>query len=364
MSRTKAPYALKAGIVGCGKIAHNHAQALQSIDGVSVLAVVDTNLDVAKAFAAQYSIPHAFSEYGELLELDLDLVTICTPHPAHEEGVVRAAAKGLHVLCEKPVAVTLQSIDAMIQACDDNQVAFGVLFQRRFWPAVTTVREALESGALGQPVLGSVEVRFRRDKSYYQDEWRGRWDTEGGGVLINQAIHHLDLLQWFMGDVTKVSGRIATLRHTDVMEVEDSGVAHLEFASGAVATVLATTTLNAGLGGQIMVSDREGQTASVIEFPEGIGVLDFWSVGGQPHHTEVYDDSKPYDRPLSEIHESLVEYHTEQIKEFVEAIREGRDPSVTGREARKSLAVVLAIYESSRTGQVISLEAPGWKAPS
>jgi len=364
MAPKKAPYDLKAAIVGCGKIAHNHVQALQAIDGVSVVAVSDTNIDVARAFAAQYSIPHAFSDYGQLLETELDLVTICTPHPAHEEGVVRAAAAGLHVLCEKPVAVSLASIDTMIQACDDNQVAFGVLFQRRFWPAVQQVRQALETKALGTPVLGSVEVRFRRDKEYYQDEWRGRWDTEGGGVLINQAIHHLDLLQWFMGDVTSVSGRIATLRHTDVMEVEDSAVAHLGFASGAIATVLATTTLNAGLGGQIMVSDKAGQTASVIEFPEGIGVLDFSSVGGEPHYTPVYDNAKPYDRPLSEIHESLVEYHRQQIHEFVDAIREGRDPSVTGREARKSLAVVLAIYESSRTGQVISLDTPPWRGRS
>ena len=355
---TSAP--LRAGIVGCGKIAHNHARALQAIEGVEVVAVTDKNLDVARDFAAQYAIPQAYGDYAELLNAPLDFVTICTPHPAHEEGVIRAAQRGLHVLCEKPVAVTLESIDRMIAACDEAAVRFGVLFQRRFWDCATTIRNALDSGVLGAPVLGSVEVRFRRDREYYQDEWRGRWDTEGGGVLINQAIHHIDLLQWFMGDVVAVSGAIRTLRHCDVMEVEDSAVAHIEFASGAIATILATTTLNNGLGGQVMISDRDGKSASLIEFPEGIGVLDLWSVDDSPAVAPVYQSTPPFDRPLSEIHADLVPFHTAQIHEFVEAVREGREPSVSGRESRKSLAVVLAIYESSKTGQRIDFRNAPW----
>lgn len=353
MAQKIAPYELNVGIVGCGKIAHNHARALQSIDGVRVFGVFDTNKKTADTFAATYGIPHAFSDYSDLLDLPLHVVSVCTPHPAHEEGVVRAAERGFHVLCEKPLAVTLPSIDRMIRACEGNEVALGALFQRRFWPPVRKIRQALDSGEMGIPVLGSVAVRFRRDRSYYEDDWRGRWDTEGGGALINQAIHHIDLLQWFMGDVTRVSGSWSTLRHTDVMEVEDSAVAHVEFASGGLATILATTTLNAGLGGQVMISDRAGQTASVIEFPEGIGVLDFWTVGNTPQHTPVYDVTQPFDRPLSDIHESLIPFHTEQIAEFIEAIREGRAPLVTGREARKSLEIVLAIYESQRVGQPI-----------
>lgn len=351
---------LRAGIVGCGKIAHNHARALQAIDGVEVVAVMDKNPAIARAFADEYNIASAHSDNAEFFATDLDLVTICTPHPAHEEGVILAAQHGLHVLCEKPVAVSLASIDRMITACDDAKVQFGVLFQRRFWDAAITIRNALDSGEIGAPVLGSANVRFRRDREYYQDEWRGRWDTEGGGVLINQAIHHIDLLQWFMGEVVAVSGAIRTLRHTDVMEVEDSAVAHLEFASGAIATVLATTTLGNGLGGQVMISDREGKTASLIEFPEGIGVLDVWSVDDSPTVVPVYDPALSFDRPLSEIHADLVPFHVAQIEEFVEAVREGREPSVSGRESRKSLAVVLAIYESSRTGARIDLRSAEW----
>ena len=355
-----SPRTLRVGIVGCGKIAHNHVRALQAIDGVEVVAVTDKNPEIAQAFADQYGVENSFGDSMEFWSTGLDVVTICTPHPAHEEGVIRAAHNNIHVLCEKPVAVTLDSLDRMIAACDEAGVAFGVLFQRRFWEAARTIRSALDSGELGQPILGSVAVRFRRDREYYQDEWRGRWDTEGGGVLINQAIHHIDLLQWFMGPVVSVSGSIKTLRHTDVMEVEDSGVAHLEFASGAIATILATSTLSTGLGGQVMISDRLGHTASLIEFPEGIGVLDVWTLGETPQVTPVYDTTQPFDRPLSEIHHDLVPYHTDQIQDFIEAIREGRDPSVTGKEARKSLAIVMAIYESSRTGQTIDLTSPGW----
>lgn len=362
MANTDNKLVLRAGIVGCGKIAHNHVQALQNIEGVVVVAVTDKNPEIAEAFAREYGIDNWTVDNDEFFSLPMDLVTICTPHPAHETGVVQAAQRGLHVLCEKPVAVTLESIDRMIAACDTAGVSFGVLFQRRFWPAVTRIREALDSGEIGTPVLGSVNVRFRRDREYYQDEWRGRWDTEGGGVLINQAIHHIDLLQWFMGEAVAVSGSMRTLRHTDVMEVEDSAVAHVEFASGGIATILATTTLNHGLGGQVMVSDSEGRNASVIEFPEGIGVLDTWALEASPEVTEVYDTSQPFDRPLSEIHADLVPFHTQQIRDFVDALKEKREPSVSGREARKSLAIVLAIYESSRTGARIDLSGPGYGA--
>ena len=359
-TETNSDRTVRAGVVGCGKIAHNHVRALQAIPGVEVVAVVDKKLSLARDFAAQYGIAHAGEQLDDFFANQMDLATICTPHPAHEEGVIRAAEAGVHVLCEKPVAVSLESIDRMIEACEREGVRFGVLFQRRFWNAALKIREALSKGAIGTPVLGSVEVRFRRDREYYQDDWRGRWDTEGGGVLINQAIHHIDLLQWFMGDVVGVAGSIRTLRHTDVMEVEDSAVAHLEFASGAIASILATTTLNNGLGGQVMISDQEGKTASLIEFPEGVGVLDVWSVDDEPQVVPVYNSNVPFDRPLSEIHADLVPFHTQQIEEFVDAVRAGRDPSVTGREARKSLAIVLAIYESSRSGTRIDMTAPKW----
>lgn len=362
MPTTQTSSPMRAGIIGCGKIAHNHARALQNIEDVVVVAVTDKNPETAEAFAREYGIERWTTDSDEFFSIPMDLVTICTPHPAHEEGVVSAAERKIHVLCEKPVAVTLASIDRMISACDTAGVSFGVLFQRRFWPAVKRIREALDAGEIGTPVLGSVNVRFRRDREYYEDEWRGRWDTEGGGVLINQAIHHIDLLQWFLGDAVAVSGSIRTLRHTEVMEVEDSAVAHLEFATGAIATILATTTLNHGLGGQVMVSDREGRNASVIEFPEGIGVLDTWAISDSPEVTRVYDMALPFDRPLSRIHADLVPFHTEQIQEFVDALREQRQPSVSGREARKSLAIVLAIYQSSRTGQRIDLTTPEWAA--
>ena len=193
-----------------------------------------------------------------MLAAGLDAVTVCTPHTAHAEGVLAAARHGVHVLCEKPIAVSLDEADRMVEATAQAGVLFGVLFQRRFWPAAARIRRAIDDGRLGPPISGGVVARFNRDAAYYAEPWRGRWDTEGGGVLMTQAIHHIDLLQWFMGPATRVTGRYATLAHQDFIEVEDTVGAIVEFASGGVATIQAGTTFDPGLGAQVWVSDARG----------------------------------------------------------------------------------------------------------
>jgi predicted dehydrogenase len=198
-------------------------------------------------------------------------------------------------------------------------------------------------------------VRLNRDAIYYAEEWRGRWDTEGGGVLMTQAIHHIDLLQWFMGPATRVTGRIATLAHGGFIEVEDTASAIVEFASGALATIQAGSTFNPGLGAQVWVSDARGATASVMEFPEGVGFTDVWSLPGEEEYTPVYRPGMDFDIPLAQIHAHLVPYHSMQIEDFVRAVRAGGEPAVTGREAVKSLEIVQAVYESSRTGEPVNL---------
>ena len=283
-----------------------------------------------------------------------DAVTVCTPHLAHEAGVVAAARHGVHVLCEKPIAVNLDEADRMIDATAEAGVLFGVLFQRRFWPAATRVRRAIDDGRLGQPISGGLVARFNRDAEYYAEPWRGRWSTEGGGVLMTQAIHHIDLLQWFMGPATRVTGRVATLAHADFIEVEDTASALIEFASGALATVQVGTTFNPGLGAQVWVSDARGRTAGVMEFPEGVGATDVWTVPDEPEFAHAYQDGA-YDIPLAEIHRHLMPYHAIQIEDFIESVRHGREPAVTGREAVKSLEIVQAIYQSSRSGASVQL---------
>jgi UDP-N-acetyl-2-amino-2-deoxyglucuronate dehydrogenase len=204
---------VRVGIIGCGKIARNHGSALRGIAGVQVRAVADADPARARAFASDHGVRHAFGDVDEMLAAGLDAVTVCTPHAAHEAGVLAAARHGLHVLCEKPIALSVEQADRMVAATAVAGVRFGVLFQRRFWPSAARIRAAIDDGRLGTPISGGVVARLNRDAAYYAEPWRGRRATEGGGVLITQAIHHIDLLQWFMGPARRVTGRCATLVH-------------------------------------------------------------------------------------------------------------------------------------------------------
>jgi UDP-N-acetyl-2-amino-2-deoxyglucuronate dehydrogenase len=344
---------VRVGIVGCGRIARNHVSALRGVDGVEVVAVADVDPGRARMFAAEHGIDRSFGGLEQMLDGDLDAVTVCTPHAEHETGVVVAARHGLHVLCEKPIALRTDQAERMIAATDAAGVWFGVLFQRRFWPAAARIRAAIDDGRMGPPICGGVVARLNRDADYYRAEpWRGRRETEGGGVLMTQVIHHIDLLQWFMGPARRVSGRCATLAHQQIIEVEDTAAALIEFTSGAVATVQAGTTFQPGLGVQVWVSDAHGRTASVMEFPEGVGYTDLRTLPGEETFAAA---GRPFDIPLAEIHDHLAPYHALQIADFVAAVREDREPAVTGRDALRSLAIVEAVYESSRTGSAVEL---------
>jgi predicted dehydrogenase len=346
---------LRVGIIGCGRIAVNHVAALRGVENVEVVVVADIDADRAREFAARHDIALACSGTEQMFASGLDAVTVCTPHAAHVEGVLAAARHGVHVLCEKPIAVDLAEADRMIEATAQAGVAFGVLFQRRFWPAAARIRRAIDEGRLGTPIGGGVVARFCRDAAYYAEPWRGRWETEGGGVLMTQAIHHIDLLQWFMGPATRVTGRYATLAHHGFIEVEDTVGAVIEFASGAIATIQAATTFSPGLGAQVWVTDARGHTASVTEFPEGAGFTDLWTLPGEEDYAQVYRHSMPFDIPLEQIHHHLAPYHAMQIADFIDSVRAQREPAVTGREAVKSLEIIQAIYASSRDGEARTL---------
>jgi predicted dehydrogenase len=317
--------------------------------------VVDIDAQRARSFADRYGVVGACSDLDEMLGSGLDAVTVCSPHSAHEDGVVRAARHRVHVLCEKPMATSVDQADRMIGAAERAGVRFGVIFQRRFWPCALRTRRAIDSGALGTPIAGAAIVRFNRDRDYYSEPGRGTVAAEGGGVLMTQAIHHIDLLQWFMGHAVRVTGRVANLAHGDLIEVEDTASAIIEFASGGLATVQASTTVNPGLGAQVWISGTNGGTASLTEFPEGIGFTDLWSLPGEEEYTAVHRRGGVFDIPLPAIHDNLVPYHTAQIEDFVRAIREDREPAVTGREAAKSLHIVQAIYQSSLGGAPVPL---------
>jgi len=341
---------LRVGIVGCGNIAGNHVTAFRSVPDVEVVACCDIDAGRATAFASRHGVPVAVGDVAALLDRGVDVVAVCTPHPTHEAVVVAAAASGVHVLCEKPIAIDLAAAGRMIAACEAAGVTFGVLFQRRFWPAAQRIRTAVDDGTLGTPFLGHAAVLLHRDTSYYTaDPWRGRWDTDGGGALTTQGVHYLDLLQWFMGECVEVHAVHATVAHP--IEVEDTAVATLRFASGGLGTVSASTAVPLGLGTRVLVTGPGG-TAGLAEYPEGAeAVNDVWAVPGAPTVTSPFGDGLGAERPLAQINASLTPYHTLQIAEFVEAVRAGREPAVTGREATKSLAILTALYASARSGR-------------
>lgn len=340
---------LRTGIVGCGGIAQTHAQALAAVPESAFTAVCDIDEERARAMAAQYDVPHVFTDVHALMTSGLvDTVSVCTPHPHHASVVIAAAESGVHVLCEKPVAVELGETDRMIAAARAGGIKFGVIFQRRFWPAAQRIRRALDAGQLGTPTMAECQVRISRDRAYFaRDAWRGKWATEGGGVLMNQAVHAIDQFQWFMGPVTEIVGRIATLKHGDYIDVEDTAVATVTFASGALGVINAATTVRPDLGFRVAVYGDNGATASVWEQPEGTeGINDLWTVGGALEYTDALD-------PQRERVPGFPSFHALQIQEFLQAVAANRDPAVTGAEARKSLEIILAIYHSSRTGEPV-----------
>jgi UDP-N-acetyl-2-amino-2-deoxyglucuronate dehydrogenase len=346
---------LKVGIVGCGAISRNHLEAFAAAEGAEVTVVCDIDPDRARRTAAEHGVPDAVGSVAELLATGVDIVSVCTPHPTHEEVVLAAAAAGVHVLCEKPIAVDLASAQRMTDACDAAGVRLGVLFQRRFWPAAQEMKEALVPGRLGEPVLGQCTVLLHRDPTYYSaTPWRGTWDSDGGGVLMTQAIHYIDLLVWMMGEPVEVTGRIATVTHD--IEVEDTAVATVAFASGALATVTATTAADTSLGARVQVTASSGATRAILEYPEGTdGRAVLRAEGGTVTTTPDYPADLEANADLGTINGALIPHHTAQVADFVDAVRQGREPAVTGQDATRSLAVLLAVYESSRTGAPVRL---------
>ena len=351
-SASTAPRTLRVGIAGCGAISRNHLEAFRALHDVQIVGVCDVDPERARATAAAWDVPAAVSSVGELLALGLDLVSVCTPHPTHEDVVLQAAAAGVHVLCEKPIAIELASAERMVAACDAAEVLLGVLFQRRFWPAAQRIRAAIDDGTLGRPIMGQCSVMLQREPEYYsRDAWRGTWASDGGGVLMTQAIHYIDLLQWFLGDVAEVYGKINTYKHGGHIEVEDSATAVITFTSGAMATLEASTAVSPSLGVQLRITGETGASASLTEFPEGSdGRVDLWAVGETISTEPAHPEGSHPNVDLASINGQLIPHHTTQVRDFVQALRDGTDPAITGQDATKALRILLAVYESSRSG--------------
>lgn len=347
MSSSAASTPLTAGLVGCGRIARRHASILRDLAGVRFAAVADTTASRAEAFAQEYGA-RAYTSLAELIEREKpDLVTVCTPSGNHSEQVLLAARAGVrNIIVEKPMALRLEDADAMIAECDRRGARLMVVKQNRYNLPIKKLREAMDHGRFGKLVLGAVRVRWCRRQDYYdQDSWRGTWASDGG-VFANQASHHVDMLVDLMGEVASV--RALTATRLVRIEAEDTGVALLSFRNGALGVLEATTAARPeDLEGSISILGENG-TVEVGGF--AMNEMKVWRFSNPGP-----EDDGVLDRYRSNPPDVYGFGHHEFLEHAIDAIRTGGPSPVDGREGRRSLEVITAIYESAESGSEVRL---------
>ncbi len=340
-------------IIGCGTISHFHATAITSLENAHLVGCYARSAAASQDFAAKHSCT-AYSSLSDLLsEPTIDIVTICTPSGAHLEPALFAAKAGKHVVIEKPLEITVERCDKIIAACQQAGVLLSTVFQSRFHEAPRLLKQAIDGGRFGTLVLANAYVKWHRTQAYYDSgAWRGTWQLDGGGALMNQAIHSVDLLRWLMGPVRDVSAFTATLAHVRI-EVEDTAIASLRFRNGALGTIEATT---AAFPGSLKRIEVYGSTGSAVIEEEEIKLWKF-------------AEELPIDEQILAEHAARNESgggasdptaisfkaHAKQFADVVDAIIHGRQPMIDGSEGRKSVEIICAIYESASAGQRIQL---------
>lgn len=339
---------IRVGIIGCGVIGPVHAESYQLIPGVEVAWVCDLVEAKARNLAEKLSIPGVTTDYNEVLaDPKLDAISVCTDHAGHVPITVAALAAGKHVLCEKALAADAAGLDAIMAAARRRpELVFSGVFQHRFDPAVRTLKRLADEGAFGRLLSAGVQVRCHRSREYYEaDQWRGTWAKEGGGVLINQAIHFLDAMAWIMGGAESVCGAHANLTHDGVMETEDTAVAAVQYRSGVLGAIEATCSSH--LGWETVLSLHGSQGSVELCSDHRLNKIQF----ADPALTPLVQTELSGGHDQMKVVSARTHYgtsHPLQIADFVEAVRQGRPPFVSGREARHAVDIVLAIYESHR----------------
>lgn len=357
---------VRTALVGCGKVGQIHAAVLHTLPESTFVAVCDSDPERAGSFAQRFGV-QAFTDPGSMFRTaGVEAVLIATPHPLHAASTIVAAQHGVHVLVEKPLAANLVDCDAMLQATRAAGVRLGVISQRRFSEPVQRMRAALDAGKIGRPMLGVFCMFSWRDENYYRsDPWRGRWATEGGGVLVNQSPHQLDLLQWFMGDIEEISGCWANLNHPTI-EVDDTALAMIRFRGGGLGSVVTSLSQKPGLYTRVHVHGSSGASIGVetdrgATFIAGVSTItepplnDLWTIPGEEHLLPQFEAE---DRARFAEIDPVTHYHARQIQDFLQAIREDRPPLVTGEDGRTVVAMFTAIYRSQRDRQPIRFPVP------
>jgi UDP-N-acetyl-2-amino-2-deoxyglucuronate dehydrogenase len=341
---------MRFAVIGVGVIGTIHARMISSIpEHAELVAVVDVDATRAEAAAAKFGGEPMTDLREACARNDIDAVSICLPSGNHADAAVEALNAGKHVLVEKPIDVTLAQADRIIAAEQASGRTVGVISQRRFQRAPAFVHEAIVAGQLGRITSGIVESTFWRSQEYYDSGgWRGTPELDGGGALMNQGIHAVDLLIWMLGEPVEVQAYSALLAHERVA-VEDTAAATVRFASGAIGTITAATSAYPGMSVRLAVHGDKG--SAVIDHEELVyfHALDAEQPGDRPEHNQAAATGGAAGQ------QSIDDAHLDQYLDFIAAVRDGRRPKVGTTEARRALALVLGVYESARTGRPVSL---------
>ncbi|NPV06877.1 MAG: Gfo/Idh/MocA family oxidoreductase [Anaerolineae bacterium] len=339
-------------LVGAGVIAPVHTEAISALPNARLVAVCDVVKEKADELAAKYGAQPCYDLKDVLARGDVDIVDVVVWSGRHAQVGVEAARAGKHVFVTKPIDVTLEAIDRLIEACEDNQVKLGAVHQFRSYPSYRAAKQAVSSGAMGKMVIGNTFVPWYRAQSYYDgDEWRGTWRWDGGGALMNQGVHYVDLIQWIMGGVKEVFAYADIAAHHERIEVEDVAVAAVRFLDGSIGTIQASTSIYKGLPARM---DLHGEKGNIFLVSDEVT---YWDVEGMPKPEDTGKGASVTGAadPRAALRRPAVDAHVDQIAAFIRAIEEGGTPMIDGREARKAVEVNLAIYRSAREGRPVSL---------
>ncbi len=339
-------------LVGTGMIAGYHAQAIAQTPGARLVGVVSRSPEKGRAFAAQHNIPILTATVEEMVARpDVQVINVTTPSGAHLEPALIAIRAGRHVIIEKPLETTPARVDQINAAAAKAGVKVAAIFQGRFGSGAQTVKVALDAGRLGRLVLASAYVKWHRTADYYKTPWKGTWELDGGGALMNQAIHGVDLLQWFAGLPTEVFGQFTRRVHTGI-QADDTTVATLKFPDGALGTIEASTALWPGWSRRIELCGEHG---SICLEDDYISRWDF--AKAEPGDDAIRSAKR--DNALGSgagVPGGIsLAGHLRQIGDLVAAVRDNRPPAIDGRDGRKAVALVHAIYESAKSGKAVKL---------
>jgi len=331
---------IKFGLIGCGFISTTHAEILTRLNETKLECVSDSNEVKLNEFSKKYNIQKSFTDFNDIFNEDIDAVIIGTPNWLHSDMIVTAAKAGKHVLVEKPISIDLKGADKAIKACKKNEVKLSVFYQYRFCPPAFKIKQLLDKGCLGKLIVGFAHTIWPRGKEYYNESpWRSKKLMAGGGTLLHQAIHMIDLLQWYFGTVNQVYSLTNKLLH-DYIEVEDVATGLLKFKNGALGTILTTTACPVNFPPLLSIYTSKG-SVSIENFKDG-GIVKAFGV-----EANIVNASYPNFNSNSEI-PIFARNHAAQVMNFVSAIKQKGKLIVDGEEARKSLEIVLRLYESSK----------------